>query len=120
VPWLPAQLPDPVVEGRPALGGRVDQLDQEPAVGVRGVATAPQGRSSSTAVRVYETRWVGARATLEGWADAVWVVSAGTSDEAGDHRDDLLARRLRCGADPDLLAAPENADSVGESEHLVE
>jgi hypothetical protein len=48
------------------------------------------------------------------------VASARTSDEAGDHRDDLLARRLRCGADPDLLAAPEHADSVGESEHLVE
>jgi hypothetical protein len=84
------------------------------------VGTAPHGRSSSTAVRVYETRWVGARVTLEGWADAVWVVSARTSDEAGEHRDDLLARCLRCGADPDLLAAPEHADSVGESEHLVE
>jgi hypothetical protein len=46
--------------------------------------------------------------------------SARTSDEAGDHRDDLLARRLRCDVDPDLFAAPENADSVGESEHLVE
>jgi hypothetical protein len=48
------------------------------------------------------------------------VARATLSDEAGDHRDDLLARRLRCGADPDLLAAPENADSVGESEHLFE
>ena len=57
---------------------------------------------------------------VAGWADAVWVVSARTSDEAGDHREDLLARRLCCGADPDLPAAPEHADPVGESEHLVE
>jgi hypothetical protein len=92
------------------------------AVASRGQAQSGlrQGTASSTAVHVYETRWVGARVTLEGWADAVWVESARTSDEAGDHRDDLLARRLRCGADPDLLAAPEHADSVGEPEHLVE
>ena len=38
VPRPAAQLPDPTVRGRPALGGLVDQLDQEPpVVGVGGV-----------------------------------------------------------------------------------
>jgi hypothetical protein len=44
VPRPAAQLPDPAVGGRPALGGRVHQLHQEPpVVGVRGLAAPVPG-----------------------------------------------------------------------------
>src|SRR5204863_10083471 len=39
---------------------------------------------------------------------------------AGDHRDDLVAARLRGTPHPDLNAATQNADAVREAEDLIE
>src|SRR5918996_1994453 len=42
------------------------------------------------------------------------------SAQAGDHRDDLVAARLGGAADADLRAASQDADPVGEPEHLIQ